>query len=1123
MLYAVTAQKPTSVQLAVKGNFTGPTDLNLIICKGTRIEIMLVTAEGLKPQFDFGIYGRITGMELYRPSNRSTDLLFLFTESLKFCILSYSPESGQIVTEANGDARDRTGKPSEYGPISLVDPSSRMIGLHLYQGVFKVIPIETAASGKMPAHLAASRLSRSKDVKYKVGDLHEAYNVRLEELIVHDMCFLHGCPRPTLAVLFEDAKQARHVRTYEFDLRAKDKINGPWQFDDVEPAANMLIPVPAPIGGILVVGEQTITYLSGQQDPVSLSMPLTVMKSYGRVDEEGKRYLLGDGLGTLYLLNLLEHGSRVENLEITQLGETSAASALVYIDNSVVFVGSHGGDSQLIRLRDRKGNDNSYVDILDTYTNLAPISDFCVVDLERQGQGQIITCSGIYKDGTLRVIRNGVGINDQAFLEMEGIKGVWSLRPTFNSEFEDTLVITFIGETRVLQLAGEEMQEVDEFYGFKMDEMTLAAANVLGDYIIQATPTCICLIDPKAQRPISEWRPREGLRINVASINPTQVVVACGAGLLVYLEIRSTELVQAGQTQLEHEIACLSINPFDSTHAHSSPLVAVGLWTDISVRLLRLPSLEPITKELLGGEIIPRSVLLASFEGIPYLFVGLGDGQLFSFVLDPKTGELRDRKKLMLGTQPIHLNTLKSNGATHVFVASDRPTVIYSNNQKLLYSNVNLREVSYLCPFNSPSFPNSLAITSEEGMTIGTIDEIQKLHITTIRLGELPRRICYQESTRTLGLLTTRMTLDDLSEDDQISFFKILDTQTFELLDAYQMDTYESIESIISLTFENDPQEYFVIGTAYAIPPDEEARRGRILVMQVTEQRQLKQAAVLELKGGVFDMKPMNGKLVAGNNNKVTVYKWEPTGIAESMTLAPVCTHYGFTLVCRLQTRGDFIVVADLMRSISLLLFRQQDQTLEEIARDYNTNWMRSVDALDDDTFVGTEESFNLFAVQRVPEVTSDEERRKLQVVGEFHLGEGVNRLRHGSLVMNLPETEALPAVPVLLYGTVNGALGVLAMVRDEDTFALLRQLEQNLTKVIQGIGGFDHKEWRSFRNERRTTEAFNILDGDLIESFLDLKRPEMEAVVAGEKGGVALGKSVEEVIKMVEELMRIH
>lgn len=33
----------------------------------------------------------------------------------------------------------------------------------------------------------------------------------------------------------------------------------------------------------------------------------------------------------------------------------------------------------------------SYVTVMETFTNLGPIVDMCVVDLERQGQGQVST------------------------------------------------------------------------------------------------------------------------------------------------------------------------------------------------------------------------------------------------------------------------------------------------------------------------------------------------------------------------------------------------------------------------------------------------------------------------------------------------------------------------------------------------------------------------------------------------------------------------------------------------------------------------------------------------------------------------------------------------------------
>ena len=51
---------------------------------------------------------------------------------------------------------------------------------------------------------------------------------------------------------------------------------------------------------------------------------------------------------------------------------------------------------------------------------------------------------------------------------------------------------------------------------------------------------------------------------------------------------------------MEHEVACLDITPLGDTNG-MSPLCAIGLWTDISARILKLPSFELLHKEMLGG------------------------------------------------------------------------------------------------------------------------------------------------------------------------------------------------------------------------------------------------------------------------------------------------------------------------------------------------------------------------------------------------------------------------------------------------------------------------------------------------------------------------------------------
>lgn len=41
-------------------------------------------------------------------------------------------------------------------------------------------------------------------------------------------------------------------------------------------------------------------------------------------------------------------------------------------------------------------------------------------------------------------------------------------------------------------------------------------------------------------------------------------------------------------------------------------------------------------------------------------------------------------------------------------------------------------------------------MATDNTVTIGTIDEIQKLHIRTIPLGEAPKRIAYQETSQVI-------------------------------------------------------------------------------------------------------------------------------------------------------------------------------------------------------------------------------------------------------------------------------------------------------------------------------------------------------------------------------------
>lgn len=1143
--YVVTAHKPTGVSLCVTGNFTAPDDLNLLLAKNTRLEIFLVTPEGLRAMKEISIYGRISVMKLYRPPDDNKDLLFILTHKYNAAILECIEDGDgfEIVTRAHGNVSDAIARPSETGSIGIIDPLCRVIALRLYDGLLKVIPLE-------------------RDIKEL-----KAFNLRMEELLVHDIQFLYGYANPTLALVYQDG-QARHATTYEISMRDKELLKGPWQQSNVEIEATTIIPVPEPFGGAIVIGQESITYHNADKH-LAIAPPLikqSVINCYCKVDENGSRYLLANMCGKLFML-LLDKEEKIDgrvlirDLKFEFLGEITIPECLTYLDNGVVYVGSRLGDSQLIKLSVHVNESGSYADVMESFTNLGPVVDMCVVDLERQGQGQLVTCSGAFKEGSLRIIRNGIGIHEHASIDLPGVKGMWPLKVD-STQFDDTLILSFVGQTRVLTLSGEEVEETS-LLGFDVSQQTFLCANVVYDQIVQVTATSIRLISRPNKKMLSQWMPPPGQNICVVSANLSQLVCAI-RNELYYFEIFEKEIRQAGHTLMDHEIACLDISLLDDSE-ESTNICAMGLWTDISIRILHLPSLREMHKEMLGGDIIPRSILATSFENSQYVLCALGDGSLFYFSMNSKTGLLSDKKKVTLGTQPTVLKTFRSLATTNVFACSDRPTVIYSSNHKLVFSNVNLKEVNHMCPLNSDGYPDSLALANDSTLLIGTIDEIQKLHIRTVPLGESPRRIAYQEATQTFGVITCRVDFhdtvgltptrrsastqaqnvttstsansilkltnqhnsqsgntqnDNCGKEVEVYNLLIIDQHTFEVLHSHQFLPNEYALSIISTRLGEDPNVYYVVGTAIVYSEEAEPKQGRFILFMWKDGK-LQQVAEKEIRGAPYSVIEFNGKLLAAINSTVRLYEW-----TAERELHNECSYYNNIIALYLKTKGDFILVGDIMRSMALLVYKPLEGNFEEIARDHQPNWMTAVEILDDDTVLGAENSYNLFVCQKDSAAATDEERQHLAEIGHFHLGEMVNVFRHGSLVMQHPGESTTPTQGSILFGTVNGAIGLVTQL-PEEYYTFLNDVQGKLARVIQSVGKINHSFYRAFATERKQEASTGFIDGDLIESFLDLNREQMEKVIEGlqfdDGSGMKRDATVDDLVKIVEELTRIH
>lgn len=75
----------------------------------------------------------------------------------------------------------------------------------------------------------------------------------------------------------------------------------------------------------------------------------------------------------------------------------------------------------------------SFITTIETYKNIAPIMDAILVDTDKSGQNQIVTCSGGANTGSLNVIRTGTDFKELAIaLDLAGVCKIWPIKAMIN-------------------------------------------------------------------------------------------------------------------------------------------------------------------------------------------------------------------------------------------------------------------------------------------------------------------------------------------------------------------------------------------------------------------------------------------------------------------------------------------------------------------------------------------------------------------------------------------------------------------------------------------------------------------------------------------------------------------
>ncbi|KAI0766387.1 CPSF A subunit region-domain-containing protein [Trametes elegans] len=1253
----------SSVSRSLKCRLTDTALEHLVIAKTDKLEVYSLQPDGLKRECSVDMWSRIVSVQAVPAKEESHSDLLVMTDhpDIKLVLFTYETVDGQATLKTTGTCSlvDRAARPAEFVTDVRVDPTGQIAVASCYAGKLKVVSLQ------------GGKLGESFDVSLPEINLLAFTFLYTSDEDRITLALLHLNHRRQMQLLCRDVLRAEFELSPAHSNLLITTLLSERTFPSLEPPPH-LVPVPphsagsaddeeedptgpAHRGGVLVLGGRKVLFyehatedqqetrkekqrrlssrmLSGKASEVAkarekekeresrrikaratVKWPWSAITAWTPVDEGRRRVLLGDEYGRLAMLAFDE--DKV-SFTLVPLGETSPTTTLTYLSSQVLYVGSHFGDSQLLRIHPapianassdtllippglssispyalasasgkgkaraseydidesttREGRiinaKGSFVEVLRSYDNIAPVSDAVLADIDGSGQPQVITSSGSRNTGSLRVIRTEADFQEQARLDgLSGITDMWPLRQHFNDQAHTHLVVSTLRETLLFSLTSKETVTHVEpsVAGFATHVPTYVAGNIprrqttsnggrtTSTYVdsplsVQITQEGIRLLECDALlgafTPLGEgWNPKKladsnmaGQQVVAAAMTPSQFVVGLSGGYLALLNLSTSDTIQLLQSRsFPDEICAVSCTPFDPTKNYATS-VAASFWGSNKVVVLSLESsekyLSPVCEVTLPT--LPRAVLLHNFgtgarakdaDFRPHVLAGLADGSVVTYAL--RDGQLHDRKVSSLGDAPVSLSLCTIDGRTVVFASGARANVLYWDRQRVRPSPVGIKYMVKGVTLNTVHYPSCLAIATSSALLIGNVRGVDKMQIRTIPLGlDNPRRMAYHPAQQIFGVSCVRTLPGRVGDSETVTgSFKLFDGHTFQQLHHFLCNPDEEPTAVLALPGEGtESNPVFALGTMVVRPEQAEPSQGRIILFSLSSTngvRSLKEVASQPVNGCVYALVNVgDGVIAAAVNSAVTIFKIHEAGPGAALPLAlskgPEWNHNYF--VTNLVMDGDLLFAGDAISSISALRWKDGLPKIQTVARDYGPLWPVSIESTGNGV-IGANSDNNLFSFT----LHTGSPRGALEKDGVYHIDDVVTKFIRGGLSSaDVGEDQAVKAGHVFFTST--GRIGVL-LEMDDATALHMTALQRNMAKHIKGPGEVNHTQYRAPATPRGHTDAeaaYGFLDGDFLESLLSYPEPEkfMEGDVEAERVTLPLA-TVKDVLVQMQSL----
>ena len=602
----------------------------------------------------------------------------------------------------------------------------------------------------------------------------------------------------------------KHLTYYELDL-GLNTMTRRWSAK-VLPSACCLAAVPGGSdgpGGVLVGGEDWIEYRhESLKNRIACPIPrrkhhpanagLLVQSIVVHRQKKNKFFALAQSeVGDVYKVTLDVKDSTVTGIEVCLLDTLPVANSLNISKLGMLFCASEFGEHYLYqfdRIDIPDAPSNASPESLQedemvtkkaselaktfepgklqnlrkvfTIENHSPTTDILIGELAgNEVSPQIYTLAGRGPHSTMNIMRHGAAVTELAVSDLPGVPGgIFTIADnTAGAEGRNDkyIVVSFADATLVLSI-GETVEEVGGESGFLTDSPTLACSALGND-------GALCQVHPVGVRHIHKGQVKQwhcpGLkRIEYASANESQVIVALAGGELIYFELdpMSGNLTESKKKDMGTDVCCIDVGMIQKGSSRSF-FAAVGC-RDLTVRIISLdPSSLLVQKSSTALKSRPHSVSLQPMRseeevGVSdiTLTIGLDDGSSLRASVDSVVGSISTSPaRRFLGARPVAVSSISLESSPSTLLLSSRPWICRrSTAGKHVMAPLSYAPLDHGCSFSSDAVQEGIVATAGKTLRILSVDSTgiesggsEAFNTKNVKLRYTPRQMALLSAT----------------------------------------------------------------------------------------------------------------------------------------------------------------------------------------------------------------------------------------------------------------------------------------------------------------------------------------------------------------------------------------